>query len=277
MDKRIINFSKKRIAIVTGGASGIGWATAKALNKKGINVIVCDNSKSNIEIANQKITKLKNKNINIWNIDVTSEIQIKELFIFIKKEFGHLNYLVNNAGIDSFCDLSKFSLSKFNQVMMVNTTSVFMMTSKFLPLLRKRKNSVIVNIGSIHGHQTTSGRSDYVTSKTALIGATRSLALDLAQFGIRVNMVSPGAIETEMLERGWRKKISENKSDNYDYEKIKLKANLLHPVGRIGKPKDIARAILFLLSKKSKFINGVNLIVDGGIHSKTILSNIWEK
>ena len=90
-------------------------------------------------------------------------------------------------------------------------------------------------------------------------------------------MVSPGAIETEMLERGWRKKISENKSDNYDYEKIKLKANLLHPVGRIGKPKDIARAILFLLSKKSKFINGVNLIVDGGIHSKTILSNIWEK
>ena len=69
MDKRIINFSKKRNAIVTGGASGIGWATAKALNKKGINVIVCDNSKSNIEIANQKITKLKNKNINIWNID----------------------------------------------------------------------------------------------------------------------------------------------------------------------------------------------------------------
>ena len=277
MDKRIINFSKKRIAIVTGGASGIGWATAKALNKKSINVIVCDNSKSNIEIANQKITKLKNKNINIWNIDVTSENQINELFIFIKKEFGHLNYLVNNAGIDSFCDLSKFSLEKFNQVMMVNTTSVFIMTSKFLPLLRERRNSVIVNIGSIHGHQTTSGRCDYVTSKTALIGATRSLALDLAQFGIRVNMVSPGAIETEMLERGWRKKISEYKSVNYDYEKIKLKANLLHPVGRIGKPKDITHAILFLLSKKSKFINGVNLIVDGGIHSKTILSNIWEK
>jgi len=213
----------------------------------------------------------------MWDIDVTSENQIHELFMFIKKEFGYLNYLVNNAGIDSFCDISKFSLEKFNQVMMVNATSVFMMASKFLPLMRKRKNSSIVNIGSIHGHQTTSGRSDYVTSKTALIGATRSLALDLAQFKIRVNMVSPGAIDTEMLNRGWRKKISEYKSDKYDYEKIRLKANFLHPVGRIGKPKDISHAILFFLGKKSKFINGVNLIVDGGIHSKTILSNIWEK
>ncbi len=160
---------------------------------------------------------------------------------------------------------------------MVNITSVFMMTSKFLPLMRIRKNSSIVNIGSIHGHQTTSGRSDYVTSKTALIGATRSLALDLAQFKIRVNMVSPGAIETAMLKRGWMKKVSEFKTDKYNHDKIKIKANSLHPVGRIGKPKDISHAILFLLGKKSKFINGVNLIIDGGIHSKTILSNIWEK
>ena len=194
----------------------------------------------------------------------------------VKKEFGHLNYLVNNAGIDSFCDPAKFSLKKFNQVMMVNTTSVFMMVNKMLPLMKRCNNASIVNIGSIHGHQTTSGRSDYVTSKTALIGVTRSLALDLAQYKIRVNMVSPGAIETEMLRRGWRKKISDYQSDKYDYKKIKLKAASIHPVGRVGKPKDISNAIFFLLSKKSQFVNGINLIVDGGIHSKTILSNVWE-
>jgi NAD(P)-dependent dehydrogenase (short-subunit alcohol dehydrogenase family) len=155
--------------------------------------------------------------------------------------------------------------------MAVNVTSVFLAIREAIPLMRNSKEASIVNIGSIHGHLTTAGRSDYATSKTALIGATRSLSLDLATEKIRINMVSPGAIDTPMLLRGWKRKAS-----NINPNEVRNRADAIHPCGRIGQPEDIANAVFFLLSKKASFINGVNLNVDGGIHSKVFLSTIWD-
>ena len=257
-------------ALITGGATGIGWSTACALNDEGVEVIICDNSDVNLDLAKREIERKKYR-IVTFKADVSSDKDIEQLFSFVNTKFDHLNYLINNAGIDSFCKPEEFSLKKYNHVMAVNVTSVFMMVKLAIPLMKKSKNPSIVNVGSIHNTVTTSGRSDYVTSKSALIGATRSLSLDLSLYKIRVNMVSPGAIETSMLIRGWKKK-----APNIEILKLKEKAGALHPMGRIGKPEDISNTILFLLSDKSSFINGINILVDGGIHAKVMLSNLWE-
>jgi NAD(P)-dependent dehydrogenase (short-subunit alcohol dehydrogenase family) len=262
---------EKKIALVTGAGSGIGWATARLLHDEGIYVIICDNSNENIDLANSKITDKNYNNMSTIYADVSSEADIIQLFNQIKQNFGQLDYLVNNAGIDSFCDSQSFSTLKYNHVMAVNVTSVFLAIREAIPLMRNSKVASIVNIGSIHGEVTTAGRSDYATSKTALIGATRALSLDLAPEKIRVNMVSPGAIDTPMLLRGWKEKVS-----NMTLNEVRRKAEAIHPCGRIGQPEDIANAVSFLLSEKATFINGVNLKVDGGIHSKVFLSTIWD-
>lgn len=260
-----------KTALVTGGANGIGWATACALASAGADVAICSRPGKTLDAAGDRIEKSGYKNITCYSADVSSETDMNYLFDQIGERFAHLNYLVNNAGIDSFLDIENFSLQDFKRVMDTNVSSVFMAVSGALSLMRKAVSAAIVNVGSVHGHVTTAGRADYVTSKTALIGATRALALDLAEYGIRINMVSPGAIETPMLVRGWKKK-----APNIELDVLKARAGKQHPCGRIGQPKDIAQSIRFLLSDDAGFITGTDLIVDGGIHAKLAISSIWE-
>ena len=260
-----------KTALVTGGAAGIGWATACTLASAGVDVAICSRPGKTLDAAGERIEQSGYKNITCYSADVSSETDMKRLFDQLGERFGHLDYLVNNAGIDSFLDINNFSLHDFRRVMDTNVTSVFLAVSGALSLMRKAVNAAIVNVGSIHGHVTTAGRADYVTSKTALIGATRALALDLAEYGIRINMVSPGAIETPMLVRGWKKK-----APNIELDVLKQRAGKQHPCGRIGQPKDIAQSIRFLLSEDAGFITGTDLIVDGGMHAKLAISSIWE-
>ena len=260
-----------KVALVTGGAAGIGWASACALAADGAQVAICSRPGKTLDDVGERIRKSGFENITPFAADVSSESDIKTLFAAIGKKYGHLNFLVNNAGIDSFCDLENFSLAEFKRVLDVNVSSIFMAVSEALVLMRKAVDAAIVNVGSVHGHVTTAGRSDYVTSKTALIGATRAMALDLAEYGIRINMVSPGAIETPMLTRAWTEK-----APGVDLQILKDRAGKQHPCGRIGQPEDIANSIKFLLSKEASFITGTDLLVDGGIHAKLAISSIWE-
>ena len=262
---------KGRSALVTGGAAGIGWATACTLADAGADVAICSRPGKTLDGAAEKIANSKFSKISCFQADVSSDREMHGLFAELATKFGQLDFLVNNAGIDSFCDPADFSLAQFRHVMDVNVTSIFLAVSEALPLMRKAKSASIVNVGSIHGHLTTSGRADYVTSKTALIGATRALALDFGGFGIRVNLVSPGAIETPMLVRGWKEK-----APGIDINVLKERAGALHPCGRIGTPQDIANAILFLLGEEAGFITGADLLVDGGMHTKLAISSIWE-
>ncbi len=261
-----------KTALVTGGAGGIGWATACALASAGTNVAICNRLGTTLDAAEGRIEAAGYKNITCFEADVSSQADMKKLFAALTKQYGRLNYLVNNAGIDSFCDLQDFSIREFRRVLDINVSSVFIALSEGLSLLRDAANAAVVNVGSVHGHVTTSGRADYVTSKTALIGATRALALDLAEFGIRINMVSPGAIETPMLTRGWQKK-----APNTELAELKRRAGRQHPCGRIGDPRDVAQAIRFLLSEEASFITGADLLVDGGMHAKLAISSIWEE
>ena len=260
-----------KTALVTGGAGGIGWATACELASMGAEVAICSRPGRTLDDAAKLIKEVGYKNIHCYQADVSSESDMLSLFGELSERFSQLDFLVNNAGIDSFCDLDNFSLNEFRRVMDVNVSSVFITVTNALCLMRQAKFASIVNVGSIHGHVTTSGRADYVTSKTALVGVTRALALDLAVDEIRVNMVSPGAIETPMLTRGWEKKAPTIK-----FAELKQRVGKQHPCGRIGTPMDIAHAIRFLLSEEAGFITGTDLLVDGGMHAKLALASVWE-
>lgn len=268
MDKRQ---PSDKTALVTGGAAGIGWETACVLAETGTQVFICSRPGESLDNAANKIKAAGFSNIECFAADVSSESDMNQLFRTIGERVEHLDYLVNNAGIDSFCDLDNFSLKAFQHVMDVNVSSVFLAVSEALPLMRKSSAAAIVNVGSIHGHVTTAGRTDYVTSKTALIGATRSMALDLATDRIRVNQVSPGVVETPMLNRAWAKK-----APHIPFNELKQRAGKHHPTGRIGQPRDIAKAIEFLLSENAGFITGTDVLVDGGLHAKLAISSIWE-
>ena len=268
--ENITNFENK-VALVTGGAQGIGWTTACLLSARGAQVVVCDLSTKIFKDAHKK-SGLFDKSIILQPTDVSKENEVKSLFQMIENKFGKLDFVVNNAGIAEFGDPSSLSTSDWHKIIDVNLLSVFLTTANALPLMKKNNKGAIVNIGSIHGHLTTSGRAAYATSKTALIGATRSLALDLGPSNVRINLVSPGTIETNMLKTGW-----EEKAPGSDYNELKKKAESIHPCGRIGKPEDIAETVLFLLSECAGFITGSELIVDGGLHLKLAISSIWEE
>lgn len=269
-EKATGQFSGKT-ALVTGGAGGIGWATALSLLKAGARVAICSRKGASLERARKLVEKTDFKNLLVMEADVSSQSDMDRLFRTLTDAFGQLDFLVNNAGIDSFQNLDDFSLERYRHVMDVNVASLFLAVSGALPLLRTADAASIVTVGSIHGHITTAGRADYVTSKAALIGATRALALDLAQDHIRINLVSPGAIETPMLLRGWAVKAPDAEPDT-----LKAKAGALHPCGRIGQPEDIANAIKFLLSSEAGFITGTELLVDGGLACKLAMTTLWE-
>jgi NAD(P)-dependent dehydrogenase (short-subunit alcohol dehydrogenase family) len=260
-----------RTALVTGGAAGIGWATATSLLEDGARVAICSRKGVSLDQARKRAAEIDPDNLLVFEADVSSETDIFRLFEDVGEAFGSLDFLVNNAGIDSFQKLDAFSLERYRKVMDVNVTSLFLAVTAALPLMRSVENAAIVTIGSIHGHITTAGRSDYVTSKAALIGATRALALDLAPEHIRINLVSPGAIETPMLLRGWAVKAPEADPDT-----LRTRAGALHPCGRIGQPEDIASAIKFLLGDEAGFINGTELLVDGGLACKLAMTSLWE-
>lgn len=260
-----------RTALVTGGAAGIGWATATSLLEDGARVAICSRKGVSLDQARKRAAEIDPDNLLVFEADVSSETDLIRLFEDVGDAFGSLDFLVNNAGIDSFQKLDAFSLERYRKVMDVNVTSLFLAVTAALPLMRSVENAAIVTIGSIHGHITTAGRSDYVTSKAALIGATRALALDLAPEHIRINLVSPGAIETPMLLRGWAVKAPEADPDT-----LRTRAGALHPCGRIGQPEDIASAIKFLLGDEAGFINGTELLVDGGLACKLAMTSLWE-
>lgn len=260
-----------KTALVTGGAAGIGWATAMSLLADGARVAICSRKGASLDQAQKWAAETDPDNLLVFEADVSQQADMTRLFENVGAAFGSLNFLVNNAGIDSFQKLDAFSIERYRNVMDVNVTSLFLAVSAALPLMRTAENAAIVSIGSIHGHITTAGRSDYVTSKAALIGATRALALDLAPEHIRINLVSPGAIETPMLLRGWAVKAPETDPDT-----LRARAGALHPCARIGQPEDIASAIKFLLGDEAGFINGTELLVDGGLACKLAMTSLWE-
>lgn len=242
-------------AIITGGGSGIGLATAWAFGREGARLAILDLDGERVEAA---AGKLRGDDIEVLalTVDVADETGVAAAFREIDARFGgSVQVLVNNAGIAEFASLEESSHASFQRIMTVNVTGTFLCSKAALPLLKKSGGS-IVNIASIAGIIGIPRMPAYCASKAAVIGLTRQMAVDYAGHGIRVNCVCPGRIAGTELDR-W---IIEQDSEEATRAKLAK-----YPLGRFGKAEEIAQTVLFLTSAEAAFITGTALTVDGGM------------
>lgn len=241
----------KEVAIVTGGTGGIGSAICQRLAAD-FQVVACYFKHGNHEEAKQWQEEQKKLgfDIDIAYADVAQFADCEKLAVLLMARYGHIDVLVNNAGITQDCSLRKMSPEQWQHVLDSNLTSVFNMTRNIIPHMLDKGYGRIVSISSINGRKGQFGQCNYASTKAALFGFTKSLALEVANKGITVNTISPGYIETHML-TSLKKEILDA-----------IIANI--PVGRLGSPKEIADAVAFLVAEESGFITGANLDINGG-------------
>ncbi|MDB3886537.1 3-oxoacyl-ACP reductase FabG [Candidatus Pelagibacter sp.] len=241
------NLENKNI-IVTGASGGIGNAIVKRLNEAGANILA---SGTKIE----KLEELKNnfKKIKILKFDISQSDKIEEFIENATSELGgSLDGIVNNAGITQDNLAIRMSLDEWQKVININLTSTFLMSKFGIKKMLKNKSGKIVNITSVVGHTGNLGQANYTASKAGIVAMSKSLAIEYAKKNININCISPGFIQTAM-------------TDKID-EKFKEVIVSKIPSARLGKPDDIANAVLFLSSDQSSYINGETIHVNGGMY-----------
>lgn len=241
---------KDKVAIITGGAQGIGKATALKFLEEDALVIIWD---LNEEKGNKLVAevKIQNKNMDFYKVDITSFNLVESIAKTVKEKYQHIDILINNAGITKDSSLLKMDVEKWQQVINVNLTGTFNCTKAIAPYMVEQNYGRIINTSSVVGLYGNFGQTNYVASKSGVIGMTKVWARELGRKGINVNAVAPGFIETDMIASVPEKII----------DSLKEKT----PLGRLGKPDDIASAYLFLASDEASYINGAILSVDGGL------------
>lgn len=241
----------KPMVIITGASGGIGKGIAEIFLSRGYDALLHTQSKPEVlEAFKQEYPEAR---IEIFQGDLRLEKTSDDLVKTIENTFGHVDVLVNNAGLKQDASLENMSLEVFQKVMDVNLTATFLVTKAVVPFMKKQKQGAIVNISSGIGYQGRADNINYAASKGALIGLTPSLAKELGPFQIRVNAVAPGLIPTEMTSY-----YSKEAQDAYQ-ESVPLK--------RLATPLDIGKAVYFLASDDASFISGQTLFVNGGKES----------
>lgn len=236
----------EKIAVITGGASGIGLATAKKLLGEGANVVLVDWNQDVSDIA-----KNLGKNCIGIRCDVSCDTNVQETISKIMEKFGHIDYLVANAGIGGGPNKAhEVSIDEWNKVIGVNQTGIFLMNKYVISEMLKNGKGAIVNTSSMYGLVGTTMSFAYSASKGAINQMTRSLALTYAHDNIRVNAIAPGYVDTPILA-------------SVPKEMKDAMANQL-PIGRLGKDVEIASLICYLLSDEASFITGAIISIDGG-------------
>lgn len=242
-----------KVAIVTGGSRGIGKATAMLLAQHGANVIITSKNKSSLQKAATEM-----KNVVAISGDIRKKTDVENVVKNTIESFGKIDILVNNAGIfPKVKPLHEISEEEWNDTIDVNLTGQFRFTKAAIPHLMKT-SGCIVNVSSDAGLKSFENfeADAYTASKGALVLLTKAWAVEYAKYKIRVNCVCPGIVETDMT-----RPYLGNESD-------RAMAISEHPIGRIGMPEDVAKAILYLVSEDSSWITGAILPVDGGITTK---------
>jgi 2-keto-3-deoxy-L-fuconate dehydrogenase len=236
-----------KVALVTGGASGIGAATCRELTRAGAQVIIAD---VNLKAAQSFAGELGGT--RALEMDVTSAKSIARA----AKEISKLDVLVNNAGIGLVGDLASTEEEDFDRVMRVNVYSVYLVTRALLPLLLATRGS-IVNIGSVAGQVGVKKRFAYCASKGAVIAMTRQIAVDYPK-ELRCNCIAPGTVQTPFVE-GYLEKYHAHEKD-----KVREELKQRQPVGRLGTPEDVAGLVRYLCSREADFMQGAVVSLDGG-------------
>lgn len=239
-----------KVAVITGGANGIGLAATERFAKEGAHVAMVDFDE---EAGRKKEEELKavGYHVRFFQLDVSNEEDVHHIMNEIDSVYGRIDILVNNAGITRDSMLHKMSGIEFKKVMDVNVNGVFYCTQAAMPYMVKQGKGKIINTSSVSGVYGNVGQTNYAAAKAAVVGMTKTWAKELGGKGINVNAVVPGFTETAMVAAV--------------PEKVIEKMIAMVPVKRLGKPEDIANAYLFLASDESDYVNGTALHVDGGI------------
>lgn len=241
---------ENQVALVTGGGSGLGQAIAEKYARNGAKVVILGRHENTLQE-----TAKNSDHISYVVADLTKDKDIQKVAAYLKNHFDKLNILVNNAGWCPVQPLSKMTIADYDRAFNVDVRGVVALTIAVLPLIKKAEGNII-NMSSIITQHPGPGFSMYAGAKNAIEAFTKSWALELASDHVRVNAISPGAINTGI----WYK----TDMSKADEEKNKQGAVNATPLGKIGEPDDIANMALYLASKKGSFITGVNYLVDGG-------------
>jgi len=239
---------KGKVALITGGANGIGLATTERFAKEGAKVILWDLSDKGSDV----VRRLNNEGYEaiFQKVSVTNRNEVQQAVAEAHEHFNRIDILINNAGITKDRTLLKMSKEEWDDVIAVNLTGVFHCTQAVAPIMKEQMYGRIVSASSTVAIRGNYGQTNYVATKSAIIGITKVWALELGRFGITVNCVAPGYIHTAMTDL-----MPQNVRDRTITE---------IPLGKWGVPDDIANGYLYLASDEASFVNGICLTIDGG-------------
>lgn len=241
--------NKMNTVIITGGTGGIGKALIHQYVQNGYQVVFTYHSKK--EAANQIMSKYPDGKVSGYQVNVKNLEEIQKFVENVKRKYGGIDVLINNAGITDDVYFMMMNESRWNNIIDINLGGCSRFTNTVLPYMLEARYGSIINISSVSGIYGQVGQCNYSAAKAGMIGFTKSLAKEMAQKNIRVNAVAPGYIDTQMIH-----KLSENKLKE-------IKKNI--PMRRFGKPEEIAKVVFFLSSEDASYVSGQVVIVDGGL------------
>ena len=241
---------KNKVSIITGAAQGIGLATALKFAEEGATVVVCDLRPEGVDAA-LAMVRARGAQAQGFAVNVTDRAGLDAMVAAVKAHYGHIDVLVNNAGITKDARLQKMTLAQFDAVIDVNLRGVFHATQAVLPVMLAQGSGVILIASSVVGIYGNFGQTNYAASKFGVIGFTKTWSRELGPKGIRVNAVAPGFVETPILASIPDKVLQQ------------MRAQV--PLHRLGKPEEIANVYAFLASDEASYVNGAVIEVSGGM------------
>ena len=237
-----------KVAIISGAAGGIGYATAEKFLEEGASVMICDMDATRLAAAAETLSQ---KGKVLWEaVNITNVEAVEAMVKRTNEELGHIDILINNAGITKDAQFYKMDLAQFQQVIDVNLMGTVIMSKAVVPYMMAQKSGRIVHSSSVSAVVGNFGQTNYAASKGAIISLTRSMGRELAKHGINVTAILPGAIETPMTD-AIPPEIRAEKASRF-------------PMKRWGQPREIANVYAFLASDEAPYVNGVTITVDGG-------------
>lgn len=240
-----------KVALITGASRGLGKAMALALAQEGASIAMVARDREQLEKSAEEVWRT-GSGAQVFPADVTSEEQVLRLEKDVAQALGRIHILINNAGINIRKNLTDFTLEEWRRVLDTNLTSTFLMCRAFVPHMKGNGYGRVINLASTMAHVSIAARTAYSASKTAILGLTRALALELAPEAITVNAISPGPFATEM-----NTPLIENPEINAQFvAKI--------PVGRWGRVEEVGQLAVYLCSPEAAFITGTDILIDGG-------------
>ena len=252
--------TKQKVAIVTGGARGIGAATVRKFAREGYVVVSLDMLESEgMDVCNE--LKKEGRECTFLACDISDEALVSNVVNWTGETYGRIDALLNIAGIVLVKPFDEISWEEYQRTFNVNVGGTFLMCKYVIPYMKRRKIGAIVNMASVSGHVGQTDHVMYGATKGAIIAMARALAWELADYNIRVNTISPGSVDTPML----RNDIAlESKRTGIPFEEVKKEREMEQAFRRWGTPEEIAEPIYFLANEGASFITGTDLLVDCG-------------